>query len=514
MGNDVSAEEERNITDSNYIPREMQTNTHQITLHDAFFRNNKTSQIFCNNVCVNYPETAVELLQKKDGLQCTPFHHAAAGGHEELVKLLLKKHVELGIHKSAQETVNQKIAKNATSLHVAVSCCHKDVLKVLIENGGDVNAKTESGASPLHAACYYGDSKVDGGSLEMVKLLVQSGSDINAKADGNETPIMCALGITAETESLLRGQEEIALFLLSQEGVDISGVTEETSNLLQLASSQGMDRVTAALLERHMNPNEPGPQGYPIHLATKAESVATVLALIKGGARLDVLTTQFESPLMLAVIVENLDLVKLFVSHKADINRVNDAGSVLTYASKKGHLEITKYLLEQKPDVTLKDKNGNTALHVACSRSKTNPELVKLLCDAHVNVNEKNNKGMTALHECCSYSRNGKTVQVLISEGANVNEKDLQGNTALHYLAGVKGQASTMKYMIERGAEVDGVNAEGKTPLLICVEVGSVQGVQVLMERKATCTDAIRLVAMQKGNKEIEKLLNGSGESK
>lgn len=153
-----------------------------------------------------------------------------------------------------------------------------------------------------------------------MKLLIQSGSDINAKTTNNQTPLFCVLGLQGENENLIRGQEEIALFLLGQEGIDVSG-TIESSSLLHLASSQGMDRASKALLDKKLNPNDPGPSGlffrcgahleglYPIHLATKADSAKTVEVLLLGGARAESLTPDMESPLMLAVYEESLDLV-------------------------------------------------------------------------------------------------------------------------------------------------------------------------------------------------------------
>lgn len=73
------------------------------------------------------------------------------------------------MYTTEEQAINEANKDGVTSLHIAVSCCHKDVLKVLLEKGGDANAKTTTGASPLHAACTYGDSKTDGGSVEMVR---------------------------------------------------------------------------------------------------------------------------------------------------------------------------------------------------------------------------------------------------------------------------------------------------------------------------------------------------------
>lgn len=190
----------------------------------------------------------------------------------ELVSFLLAKQVELGIFQSEKDVVNDAIANGVTSVHLAISSYHRDVLQLLLEKGGDVTAKTAAGATPLHTACVYGDSKTDGGSVEMVslgypllsnckvKLLLQYGADVNAKTNSDSTPLLTVLGVSSENENLTRGQEEIALVLLSKEGVDVS-VTFQSKSLLQLASSLGMDRVTKLLLEKNCNPNDPGPDG-------------------------------------------------------------------------------------------------------------------------------------------------------------------------------------------------------------------------------------------------------------
>eukprot|EP01126_Amoeba_proteus_P047130 TRINITY_DN5364_c0_g1_i14.p1 TRINITY_DN5364_c0_g1~~TRINITY_DN5364_c0_g1_i14.p1 ORF type:complete len:195 (+),score=34.90 TRINITY_DN5364_c0_g1_i14:71-586(+) len=164
MGNDLGVEE---ITDSNHIPRDFQNRQQQITFHDACFRNNKTFQVFCENICVHYPSNAKELLQVQDELFCTPLHYGIAGGHVEIVQTLLQKHVELlGVQKT--DVINRPISEGATCLHIAISSCHMDVFRLLLEYKADVNVKTSTDFTPLHAACTYGDIKTDGGSLEMV----------------------------------------------------------------------------------------------------------------------------------------------------------------------------------------------------------------------------------------------------------------------------------------------------------------------------------------------------------
>lgn len=93
-----------------------------------------------------------------------------------------------------------------------------------------------------------------------MKLLLQSGADLNAKTKTNQTPLFCVLSLRGDNDNLIRGQEDIALVLLGHNGVDVSGAIDG-STLLHLATSQGMDKLTKALLNRKASPNDPGPEG-------------------------------------------------------------------------------------------------------------------------------------------------------------------------------------------------------------------------------------------------------------
>jgi len=54
-----------------------------------------------------------------------------------------------------------------------------EIVRLFIENGADVNAKTRDGESPIHYVCKY---CVDGISLiHAVQLLIEKGADVNSK---------------------------------------------------------------------------------------------------------------------------------------------------------------------------------------------------------------------------------------------------------------------------------------------------------------------------------------------
>ena len=66
-------------------------------------------------------------------------------------------------------------------LHVAVSSGHEDVLKFLLEQGGIVNCRTNSGDTPLHVAA-------SAGHLKCVEVLLKHDADISLQDNSGKTP--------------------------------------------------------------------------------------------------------------------------------------------------------------------------------------------------------------------------------------------------------------------------------------------------------------------------------------
>jgi ankyrin repeat protein len=67
----------------------------------------------------------------------------------------------------------------------AASDCDAEVVKLLIQAGYNVNAKSDNGSTPLIAAAGYN-------SAEVVALLIKAGADINAKDGEGNTPLSMA----------------------------------------------------------------------------------------------------------------------------------------------------------------------------------------------------------------------------------------------------------------------------------------------------------------------------------
>ncbi|VDO07863.1 unnamed protein product [Rodentolepis nana] len=103
-------------------------------------------------------------------------HLASKEGHVEIVKELIRRHVD----------VNQPTNKGNTALHIASLAGQFEVAKVLIENGALVNAQSQNGFTPLYMAAQENH-------LEVVTLLLANGANPTLTTVDGFTPLAVAL---------------------------------------------------------------------------------------------------------------------------------------------------------------------------------------------------------------------------------------------------------------------------------------------------------------------------------
>jgi ankyrin repeat protein len=104
----------------------------------------------------------------------TPLGLAAFFGHLDALKVLLENGADVNA------TSPSRFAN--TALDAAVAGDHPDVVKALLAAHGNPNVRSEANFTPLHKAAAHGN-------LEIVRMLVEAGADPKATRDGGLRPI-------------------------------------------------------------------------------------------------------------------------------------------------------------------------------------------------------------------------------------------------------------------------------------------------------------------------------------
>ncbi|XP_076820079.1 protein fem-1 homolog B-like [Clavelina lepadiformis] len=147
-----------------------------------------------------------------------------------------------------------------------------------------------------------------------------------------------------------------------------------------------------------------------------------------GTLNFDGYLIEAASPLWCASANGYLEIVKLLVTHGADLNKTTTTNSTpLRAACFHGKLSIVMYLMEHGADPNISNRYSNTCLMVSCYRG--NLEVVEFLLHSGVDCNVQANCGGTALHLACE-SGHLLIVKSLVEGGCDINIKNKAGMTA------------------------------------------------------------------------------------
>ena len=123
---------------------------------------------------------------------------------------------------------------NTVALVVAFRTGNTEIIKILMENGADVNIKNKYGTTSLTHAAWYG-------CTGLAKLLLEYGADVDAKDNRGWTALMWA--------SLI-GNIEIFKLLL-ENGADLEAKNDDGETVFMISASQGYDEK-GNILEEEM----------------------------------------------------------------------------------------------------------------------------------------------------------------------------------------------------------------------------------------------------------------------
>ena len=114
------------------------------------------------------------------------------------------------------------------------------------------------------------------------------------------------------------------------------------------------------------------------------------LALISGGANVNLATSTGETPLVLAAEAGHVSCVELLLKHGAEVNRgcYDDNASPLMLACAQGRLQVVRLLLDAGADVDPPDTDScEPPIFSACEGGHA--EIMRALIDAGADLNRK-----------------------------------------------------------------------------------------------------------------------------
>lgn len=252
---------------------------------------------------------------------------------------------------------------NAPILDAAIEGQVK-IVRVLCENGCNVNARTSRGETALHMAVSCRQF-----NAEMINLLLTNGCNPDIQHNlGRQTALH--MFIKKHVVSTELNSEVLNVFESLVKASDVNKGDDRLRTPLHYIASSGKAnlKLLQILLDHGANPNlQNDRKESALHeaLQNNSESVADIL--ITRHTNLYLETIYKETPLHIAARKNMIPIVKLLLEHDVPINAQDLKGNTaLHLAASKGYNDVVQLLVEKEQiQLNISNNEGFTPLHLA-----------------------------------------------------------------------------------------------------------------------------------------------------
>ncbi|KAK3087551.1 hypothetical protein FSP39_007467 [Pinctada imbricata] len=221
-----------------------------------------------------------------------------------------------------------------------------------------------------------------------------------------------------------------------------------------------------------------------LHLLRNRENdgvhtVSLLLRLLKMGISVNNQDFEGDTPLHNMASVANGQAIQALLDHGADASILNFSGqtpihTVAECSNYDAYPEALQILLEAGIKINVRDKYGQTALHLAAGSRESNAKSVTELLRHKIECNVQDKLGRNEIHHAIdkydfSYDDNEKKdlegiVRVLVTHGVDINHRDIFSMTPIHVAAG-KHRYFPLNLLVSLNADITLKTRTGATAL-------------------------------------------------
>lgn len=250
------------------------------------------------------------------------------------------------------------------NLMIAASKGYTQEINRLIQNGADVFAETEQGATPLIFA-------VSNNQTDVAKILIDYGSDVNKVTSQHVTPLLIAV----------KNQNAEIAEALIREGADIDVTDKYDATPLHYASVYGYFQIVDMLLYYEASKDKKTVEGStPLLASVWAGNADIVDLLIQNGANMEARDNEGYTPFLMAAMNGDTLTMRLLFSKGVDIYTTNTSNqNALDLTIIANQKDATAFLLKIGNKWTNQENNSVSPYSVATKYRRK--DIVKILED-------------------------------------------------------------------------------------------------------------------------------------